>query len=243
MLRILTAILIVIACSPAFAGEGMQHSLGIYGWFVGLKGTIGIADVAEQPVDATFDDLANYIDFAIAGHWEGRGEKTVLLADVAFNNLGSGRDATVANQPITVDGDLQQWIVEFGGGWRTMPEFTVLLVGRAYFLDTGATFSGENNEGGNSVSTSWADIYIGGRWEKVFGGKWTASLRGDVGAGGSDFAWFGQALIGYDISDKFTLAAAYRILSLDHEADVDSADYFKYDMDQSGLGLAVAYKF
>ena len=69
MFRTRNMVLVVIAllaCSPAFAGEGMRHSLGLYGWFVGLKGTIGVADIAEQPVDATFDDLANHIDFALA---------------------------------------------------------------------------------------------------------------------------------------------------------------------------------
>ena len=243
MIRILTALLIVLACSPAFADGGMQHSLGIYGWFTGLKGTIGVADIAEQPVDATFDDLANYVDFALAGRWEGRSESTIFMADVSYNNLGSERDATVANQPVTAEMDMSQWIMEFGGGWRTMPEFTVLLLGRVYVIDTGATFSGENNENGGSISTTWADSSLGGRYEKKFSGKWTASLRGDIGTGGSDFAWFAQAAIGYDISEKFTLAAAYRILSLDREADVDTADYFKYDIDQSGLGLAVAYHF
>lgn len=243
MPRILIVVLALLACSPAFADVGTHHSLGVYGWFTGLKGTIGIADLAEQPVDVTFDDLANHIDFAIAAHWEGRGETTVLLADVAYNNLGAERDATVANQPVKVDGDLQQWIIEFGGGWRTTSEFTVLLVGRYYSMDTGATFSFKDNENGGSVSTGWADIYVGGRWERKFAGRWTASLRADVGMGGSDFAWFGQAMVGYDISEKFTLSGGYRILSLDREADLDSADYFKYDMDQSGLGLAVAYKF
>lgn len=167
MIRILTALLIVLACSPAFADGGMQHSLGIYGWFTGLKGTIGVADIAEQPVDATFDDLANYVDFALAGRWEGRSESTIFMADVSYNNLGSERDATVANQPVTAEMDMSQWIMEFGGGWRTMPEFTVLLLGRVYVIDTGATFSGENNENGGNVSTTWADIYLGGRYEKT----------------------------------------------------------------------------
>lgn len=243
MRQVMIVVFLVLLCSPASAGEGWKHELGLYGWFSGLEGTIGVADIAEVPVDATFDDLASYVDFAMAGHYEAASSSTVWLADVSYTGLGSDKDAMVGNQTVNIKGDLSQWIIEGGGGWRVSPEVTLLMVGRIYIIDTGATFTFEDQESNNSVSTSWGDIYVGARWAKRLGSKWTVSLRGDIGLGGSDFAWFGQALVGYDLSSHWSLAAAWRILSLDREADLDTADYFKYDVTQNGLGLALAYRF
>ena len=219
--RLATVILgVLTACSTATAAEGWDYELGLYGWLSGLEGTIGVAGVGEQPIDASFDDLSSFVNFAMAGHFEAKSSSTVWLADISYTDLGGEKDAQVANKPVTVDSELTQWIIEGGGGWRVSPEFTVLMVGRIYILDTGATFSTEVGDKANSVSTSWGDIYVGGRWAKRFGSKRTLSLRGDIGTGGSDFAWFGQALVGFDLSHRWSLAAAYRVLSLDREADV-----------------------
>lgn len=244
MRGILIAVIVSMAGTSALAADaGWKSEFGLYGWLSGLEGTIGVADIAEEPIDATFDDLAGYVDFAMAGHFETRNASTVLIADVSYTGLGAERDATVANQPVTVDGDLQQWIVELGGGYRVSPALTLLVVGRYYNLDTGATFNIDGQEQAGGVSTGWADIYVGGQYAHRFGSRWVASLRADVGMGGSDFAWFGQALLGFDLSERFTVVAAYRLLSLDREADVNTADYFKYDVTQSGLGLGLAYGF
>lgn len=244
MRRILTAIIVVGAFSTAMAAdEGWESEFGLYGWLAGLEGTIGVADIADVPIDATFNDLAGYVDFAMAGHFESRNTSTVLVADIGYTGLGAVRDAQIANQPVTVDGSLDQWIIELGGGYRVSPEFTLLVVGRYYIIDTGATLKINGQELDAGVSTSWGDIFVGGRYAHGFGHKWVGSLRVDIGTGGSDFAWFGQALLGYKLSERFTAAAAYRLLSLDREADIATADYFQYDVNQSGLGIGLAYGF
>ena len=236
------AVMSLVFIPAAYAAGNWDYEVGIYGWLTGLEGTIGVADVAEQPVDVTFDDLTSHIDFAMAGHFEARGAKVVWIADVAYNNLGSERDAEVRDETVKVDGDLQQWIVEFGGGYRVAEKFDLILAGRYYYLDTGATFSFEGEERANSVSKTWVDIFLGARYHTTFGDKWFASVRGDIGAGGSDFAWFGQIGLGYNISDSWGATVAYRLLSLDYEGG-GGDDYFRYDMTQSGLGLGAGYRF
>jgi hypothetical protein len=64
-------------------------------------------------------------------------------------------------------------------------------------------------------------------------------VRADVGTGGSDFAWFGNVLLGYRFTPTFTLGAAYRVLSLDREDTGD--EYFKYDVVQDGLGIGANF--
>jgi hypothetical protein len=235
---------LLMFATSAGAASDWSHEIGLYGWFAGLKGTVGVGDVAEQPVGATFDDLAGFVDFAMALHYEARGAKSLFIADVSYTGLGSERDAEVLQQPVKVKLDLDQWIVELGGGFRVSPQFDVLVVGRYYNLDTGATVisgSGEDGES-NSVSAGWADIYLGGRYTTTFGSSWFATLRGDIGVGGSDFAWFTQIALGYMFSEKWGAALGYRILDLDYSGD-EGNSYFRYDMAQSGLGLSLGYRF
>ena len=241
------ALIVLMSATTVGAAENANdwsHEIGLYGWLAGLKGTIGIGDVAEQPVEANFDDLAGFVDFAMALHYEARGAKSLFLADVSYTGLGSERDATVLQQPVKVKMDLDQWIVELGGGFRVSPKIDVLVVGRYYNMDTGATVisdSGEDEQG-NSVSTGWADIFLGGRYTTTLGTKWFAALRGDIGVGGSDFAWFGQISLGYMFSEKWGAALGYRILDLDYSGN-EGDSYFRYDMAQSGLGVSLGYRF
>lgn len=235
----ISLLLLMTAASAGASGEWSQE-IGIYGWFSGLKGTMGVGDVAEQSVDATFDDLAGFVDFAMALHYEARSPKSLFLVDVSYTGLGSERDAEVRDQPVTIDMDLSQWIIEMAGGFRVSPKFDVLLAGRYYILDTGATLSTEDE--GNSVSTGWFDLYLGGRYSTTFGSRWFASLRGDIGTGGSDFAWFGQVALGYMISEHWGTTLGYRILDLDYTGD-EGASFLRYDITQSGLGLSLGYRF
>ena len=243
MRRILAiALVAVIFSSAAHAGDEWSQELGLYGWLAGLEGTIGMGDVAEQDVSATFDDLAGYVDFAMAGHYEARGPKSVFLADISYTGLGSDRDAEVLNQPVTVKTDLDQWIIELAGGFRVAPKLDVLVATRYYILETGATLSSIDEEQSGSVSDSWIDIFLGARYHTTFGSKWFAAIRGDIGTGGSDFAWFGQVDLGYKFSEHWGAVAAWRVLSLDYQGD-EGASYLRYDVTQSGLGLGLGYQF
>jgi hypothetical protein len=232
----------VLAAAPAKA-EDWEYDFVLYGWLSGLEGTIGLLGVSEQPVEATFDDLAGYVDFAMAGHFEGKKTKGLFITDLAYTNLGSTRDAAVANQPVTVDMDLTQWIIEAGGGYRATPEFDLIMVGRYYIIESGALSSSDFGESTQEVSADWGDVYIGARYTKILQENWMLSLRGDIGAGGSEFAWFGDAALGYRFSDLVSAVVAWRVLSLDREGDAAEADYFKYDITQNGLGIGVGFSF
>jgi hypothetical protein len=233
---------LLMLAAPAAAGE-WDYNLVLYGWLAGLEGTIGVDTVAEEPVDASFDDLAGFVDFAMAGHFEARSVKSLFVTDIAYTGLSSERDAMVANQTVKVDMSIDQWIMELGGGYRATPEIDLLVVGRYYILDMGAMTSSQLGEQTGEASESWGDIYVGARWSKLLKEKWLLSLRGDIGAGGSEFAWFGDALAGYVFNEKFSAGVAYRVLSLDREGNLASADYFKYDVTQNGLGIGLGYSF
>lgn len=240
---VIAAICLAVFAVAPVAADDWNCNLVLYGWLSGLEGTIGVLDVAEEPVDATFDDLAGFVDFAMAGHFEAKKTRGLFIADVAYTNLGEERDATVANQPVTIDMDLTQWIIEAGGGYRATPEVDLLIVGRYYVLDTGAMSSSDLGEATREVSKDWGDVFVGARYTKVLKEKWLFSIRGDIGAGGSEFAWFGDAAVGYRFTDTVSAGVAWRVLSLDREGDPADADYFAYDITQNGLGIGLGFGF
>lgn len=242
MRRILLLATMIIMCAATVgASEDWTHHLGIYGWLAGLDGTIGIGDKVESPVSATFEDLAGFVDFAMAGHYEARGPSSVFLADICYTGLGGQTSTQILNQTATADMGLDQWIIELGGGYRVAPKFDILLAGRYYIIDTDLTVT-VTDEKSTSIGVDWFDIFLGARYHSTFGTKWFGSIRGDIGTGGSDFAWFGQIDLGYRISDHFGAIAAYRVLSLDYEGD-GGESFFRYDVVQSGLVLGLGYEF
>ncbi len=173
----LVAVFLVVIAAPVASEEPAEpsewHYIAVlYGWLAGLEGTIGFGNQLEEPVSATFEDLAGYVDFAMAGHFEAKNPKMVLLADLAYTDLGSSRDAQVNNQTVTVDVDITQWIIELGGGYRVSQEFLVLIAGRYYILDMGATSTSIAGSSTGEAEQGWGDIYVGARYSYLLSEKW-----------------------------------------------------------------------
>ena len=236
-----TAIVMALSALPALAG-GWNYDAALYGWFSGLDGTVGVGRLGDQPVEASISELADYLDFTVAGNFEARNAKVVLMTDIFYVNLGAGRDAEILKQTVKLNMDFSQWIIELGGGYRVSEEFDVLLAGRYYILDLGATASSISGEETGEGTHNWGDVFLGGRYHTVLGEKWLLSLRADLGFGGSDFAWFGNIVAGYRFTKLFSLGLTYRVLSLDYETGA-GVDYFKYNMITAGIGLEAKFSF
>jgi hypothetical protein len=244
----LCAVVVAMAVTPAISQEspepsGWNYNAAFYGWLAGLEGTMGFGDQFQEPVDATFKDLAGYVDFAIAGRFEAINPQMAFFTDVAYTDLSSSREAEIRNQTVTVNMDITQWILEFGGGYRVKEEILILFAGRYYVLDTGATSTTIAGGKTGEAEQSWGDIYVGVRYKNLFREKWIVSIRGDIGAGGSELAWFGEATVGYRFTELISGLFGYRILSLDREPDSDGENYFKYDMVQNGFGIGLGFSF
>ena len=235
------AAVVLFAAAPVCAEE-WKYDAVLYGWLTGLQGDIGFAN-QTQSISASFDELVEYVDFAMAGHFEAKDPRFVVVTDIAYFNLGAERDAVVANQPVEIDMDLDEWIFELGGGYRVTPEIDLFLAGRWYLFEFGGVATGPLGSSSADDSYNWGDIYAGARYTKSFKEKWIVSVRGDIGTGGSEFAWFGNAALGYRFYDTVSAGLAWRVLSLDREPDVEEGDLLLYDVTQNGLGLGVGFSF
>lgn len=241
--RGLAAAALLLATARPVAAQGWEYTATVYGWLAGMDGTIAATPIGGGvPVSADFSDLAGFVDFAAAGHFEARNPRLVFVGDINYVGLGAARDAEIDGQPVEIDMDYAQWIFELGGGYRISPEFDLLLVGRLYSQDLGQTQIADLGSRASSVTHAWADVFVGARWTRSLGERWWISLRGDIGTGGSDFAWFGNAGLGYRFSDLVSLGLAYRILSQDYETGSGS-DYYRYDVTMNGIGIVLVFSF
>ena len=178
----------------------------------------------------------------MGGNFEARNSKVTLIADVFYMGLANEAqvEKTILNKTITKTGslDLDEWVAEAAFGYRLSKEFEVLLATRFYdinvniIIDDTTTSNGEN----------WFDGFIGARYMTDFADNWFTSIRTDIGLGGSNFAWFGNAEMGYRFSKHFALSFNYRILVVDYEAG-SGINYFKYDTFNHGFGLAAIFSF
>ena len=223
------------------AQSDWKYDAALYGWLAGMEGTVGIANQEEQ-IQAKVSDLLKNLTFTAGGHFEVRNPKISLIADVFYVGLKEDAEAkTIGDTSITPNGSakLDEWIIEGAGGYRVSKNLELLLACRVYSINAKIL---RNDQTLGSANKSWADVFIGARYSKELSKKWYASVRGDIGLGGSSFAWFINGALGYRFSKLFSLALDYRVLSLDYDTG-SGAQYFEYDITMNGFGLGFIFSF
>lgn len=232
---------LLVGINSANAQSDWELKTSIYGWFAGIDGTVGVA-TSEKQIDATPGDLLKNLDFTMGGNFEARNSKVSLLADVFYMGLSKEAqvEKTIGENTIKKSGtlDLDEWVVEGAIGYRISKELTFLFATRFYDIIAAIQIDDTTT----SQSKSWFDGFLGVRYKTEFGGNWFTSLRADAGGGGSTFAWYGNAELGYHFTKLFSLSLNYRILSVDYEEGLNS-NYFKYDTFNHGIGVALAFNF
>jgi hypothetical protein len=209
-----------------------------YGWLAGVDAVVAVGPRSEFPVEVPFDDLLENVDFAISLHVEARpADGWTLMGDLFYADLGVSGTLPESRTEVTLD--QRQTVLEGGVGYEVARDLELLAAVRYNDLSVAAsTPQGEADERG----AGWADAFAGVRFSPAFGERWLLSLRGDVGAGGSSFAWFVGGNAFYRLSETFRLGFGYRALSVDYESG-EGRDLVKWDMVTHGLYLGLVMDF
>jgi predicted porin len=202
-----------------------NYQLTPYLWASNMDGTTA---VAGQDVDFTaeFSDLVQHLDAGIAANFTAKSETWGYFIDGFFVKLKADELGLKSGIDVAVD----QKIVEAGVSYSLSEQFDLIGGGRYQKVDEDFNSPIGSLNGGDS----WIDGFIGAVWQPVNTDKWTLKLRGDIGAGDSDSVWQAGIGGGYRFNKTWSILAAYRYLSTDFESSK-----FKWDVDQSGLGLGV----
>ena len=179
----------------------------------------------------SFSDLADNLAGALSLRFESHKGKWGYFIDGMYVKLDPSGTTPVG----TIGADIKQFIFEAGGVYHFNPTVQGLFGARYQDMSLDLNFPG----GTLSGDQNWSDGFVGLRLVPVNTNKWRVWLRGDVGVvGDSDSTWNAAIGAGYSFNKKWSMLLAYRVLSNDV-----IQNGFKWDVEHSGVGLAVSYTF
>ena len=230
-------------------GDSWRFAVAPYIWLVGIHGDQTVKGF-EASVDMDFGDLWSDLDFA--GQLKGEAWKGNLGLFLDGTWLKLSTEESIG--PIRLDVDMRLGIVEAGAfyhvyemplGAEGVPDdrklAVQLLAGARYWylkakLDTGP-IDVEN-------SRDWVDPILGARLITDITERTRVLLRMDIGGFGvgsaSEFAFNATAMFGYRMTEQWTLAGGYQVMTLDHGS---GSDPFQSDLTFYGPIFGVGYRF
>lgn len=206
------------------ADEPWQFHVTPYLWGAGMQGTVGLAG-RDTSVDAGFHDLVEFVDKGGAIRFSARRGRWGGFVDYFGVTLKNQQQVAAG----TIDTKAKQSITELGLSYQINSSLEILAGARRQSLDNEISFPAV---GKISDSQTWTDGFGGARWTPVDTDKWVLWVRGDAGAGGSNFTWLATAGAGYRFNDTFSILVAYRYLKTDYRNGG-----FKWDVAQKGIGV------
>jgi len=221
-----TALALFLASFSANSYAEWKYQITPYLWASGMDGTTSIAG-KDVDFSVEFSDLVTFLDAGFAANFTAKSDTWGYFIDGNFVKLKADSLGVSGGIDVAVD----QKIVEAGFSYSLSEQFDLIAGGRYQKVDEDLNVPLLPSV---NAGDSWIDGFIGAVWQPVNTDKWTLKLRGDIGAGDSDSVWQVGIGGGYHFNKTWSLLAAYRFLSTDFESDK-----FKWDMDQSGLGIGL----
>jgi len=235
---------VVLAISLLMAGAGNAHAEGewkhtlvpLYLWGAGIEGTSQIGPVSA-PVSIEFSDALDNLDTAFTFHYEASKGKIGFLAD--FFHLSLAPANTLANGA-SAGVDLSNNIWELGMLYRpdSAKGLDILygLRGVDFKLDVGLNGAPKKT----LADQNWIDAFVGLRKNIAVSDKASFIIRGDIGAGDSDFVWNAALLFDYRFNKTISMFGGYRWLDYDY-ATGSGAERFTYDVTYEGPAIALRF--
>jgi hypothetical protein len=235
---------LMMMSSAALAQEGSgewRQSVVLYGMGAAIDGesTVGPLTV---PVDISISELFDNLDMGAMAAYRIENGTWSFTGDVTYMDLGFSRTsdqgragASLNTEQLTITGTV---------GRRLSPKFEALF--SLMYFDVSADLDVRVLNQTRSISNGadWIDPTIGLEYRTPIGGKWSLSLRGDVGpfGVGSDMTLHGWAKVVRQNSDSFSWFVGYRYISFDYETG-SGLSYQRYDLSQQGPGAGIVMSF
>ena len=203
----------------------------VYGWLPNISGSVGFGVQGEEkPFTVDLGAILDNLRLTVQVGLEAQRDDWSILANAVYLDVGNAKSATStlpdgSELTTTLDLDLRTWIVDVDGAYtvqQSVRNRTQLLFGIRYLsmkstvdIDKSAeALPGQHLE----ARADLLDGIVGVRGRFSLGGRWTIPYRVDLGAGGSEFTWQGQAGIDYAWSWGGALLL-YRYLFVDQGED------------------------
>ncbi len=240
----LAALALLASAAPVHAetpaGDWRQTAF-LYGMGVVIDGEAQLGELTV-PVDMSISDVLDALKFGAMAAYRVENDVWSFTGDLTYMNLGWSERTDRGRASLGLD--VEQLTVMATGGRRLTPHLEA-LVSLAYF-DVSADLRARLLQQVRTASrdASWVDPLIGLNYEIPVSGKWRFTLRGDIGGFGvgSDLTWHALTKFTYQNSERFGWFVGYRVIAYDYE-DGRGQNYQRYDLQQHGPGIGIAFSF
>ena len=229
------------APAPEAQDEGLWFRVAPYVWITAINGDIGIGDVVA-PVDITFSDTLDTLDFAYMGIIEFGYNRLSIATDVVYGRFSEGQDL---NGPFIdrISFTQKQAIISPKLVYNVIDkenyQFDVYAGFRWSYLDLNLRV---RPRGGSDFrlnqNRDWFDGMVGVRGAWDFADSFLIFYKGEIGTGASDFIWDAFGGLGYRVTEDFFVFAGYRGLGGDYDNNG-----FKVDTITHGPAVGLSLKF
>jgi len=246
LLSALTTGTLALATNSANA-DAWSYTIEPYLLPVRIDGDAGIGRIDNVDLDVDFDDILDSLQLGGMLHFEAHHENDWGFAlDYVFMDLSKN---TSGPRGAVLDVDVFEGVFEallIKGPGLGSEGFDYIAGLRWWNIEVDVDFVPVilPETLSRKVEENWVDAFIGARWKKQINEKWLFSLRGDVGAGESDFTWEVITGFRYSFRDSMAIDLGLRVLDVDYETGTSGQpDYFKYDTTTYGPIIGLAFKF
>ena len=226
---------LALAGSPLWAqavaappDDGRWHyAFTPYLWATAQEGEASFKGIPPQPVEMSFGDIWDNLDFAALGAFEAHNGRWGVATDLVFMNLGAKVPRTVLGQP-EPSVDVRQFVFEAdalyrvyrGAPRRWMRPYVDIVAGARYNkvragLQTSLIPDTER-------SFDWVDGVIGARFQAPLSGRVAIGGRADIAGFGSDLTWQLHADLRVQLSNHWALGGGYRYMDTDYDKGTGS---------------------
>ncbi|MEJ2086781.1 MAG: hypothetical protein P8Y44_14135 [Acidobacteriota bacterium] len=194
----------VIGASPAFGASTWQWSITPYIWATDINEDLILNGAIVGGSKTEFKDLADKIDSSLQLHFEGIRDRWGLFADINYVDLS---DSEIGQQGLArFDVEIEEATYEAGAVYRpggatgrldVLFGTRVLTVSEDYRL-----VIGQEPIILKDIDETYVDALVAVRYNLPLSDRWALSFKGDASAGGTDYIWTAQGLIGWRFGSK-----------------------------------------
>jgi hypothetical protein len=234
------------ASVDATSSPGWRFTVGIYGWFPGVHGTVGALG-HEAGFSAPFSDVFHYLKGVIPIAVEADKGRFVMPIDFFWVKLANGKSTPFTDITANyVNVHLTESILTPKAGYRLYDgehlKVDALAGIRYWYVGQNLQLIGTPVAVPAVVkSASWVDGLGGARFIIPLGEKAAAIVNGDAGGGGANLDYNIQGLLTYNFTPKLGLAVGWKYLYVNYRPG--NTHQFVYDVVQSGGVLGMYYNF
>ena len=244
---ILLGIFIVMNFS-AVAYADWNYGIGTGLFALNLDGDIGfdsaLAGSVLFPVDLDASETSDLIDTAFG--FNGYATDGTWMVQYSFSNLELEGSSTVGPASTTIDFDMQGAEITLGYPVYHSSGVTLGVLGGVRY--TSHEVSGSVTVGASTASRTiendWTDALVGLTLTVPLVEKWVWNNRVDAGFGGSEGTYSGNTGVTWRFYKGWsgTLFAKYTAVEFE-DGTKGNSDWYRYDVDEFGPGLAILYNW